>query len=36
MNTAINPRPFFGVTLSKAIKLDKLGSIFTPLTDRSK
>ncbi len=34
MNTAIIPRPFFGVTLSKAFKLDKLGAILKPLTDR--
>lgn len=34
MNTAINPRPFFGITLSKAFKLNELGSIFKPLTTR--
>ncbi|WP_415328886.1 hypothetical protein [Chryseobacterium sp. MMS23-Vi53] len=36
MNTALHPRPFFGVTLSKAFRLEEIGSIFTPLTDRSK
>ncbi|SMC32941.1 hypothetical protein [Moheibacter sediminis] len=34
MNTAINPRPFFGVTLSKAFKLDQLSTILAPLTSR--
>lgn len=34
MNTAINPRPFFGVTLSKAFKLEDLGAILKPLTSR--
>ena len=34
MNTALNPRPFFGITLSKAFKLDKLATIFKPITER--
>ena len=34
MNTALNPRPFFGITLSKAFKLDKLANIFKPITER--
>ncbi|QES89512.1 hypothetical protein [Rhizosphaericola mali] len=34
MNTSRNPRPFFGITLSKAFKLNELGSIFKPITSR--
>lgn len=35
-NTGINPRPFFGVTLSKAFNLKELSGIFSPLTTRTK
>ncbi|MDT0690293.1 hypothetical protein RM549_10890 [Salegentibacter sp. F188] len=33
-NTLINPRPFYTVTLSKAINFKSLGSIFSPITSR--
>ncbi|RXG29869.1 hypothetical protein [Leeuwenhoekiella marinoflava] len=33
-NTLINPRPFFSVTLSKAINFKNLGTIFSPITTR--
>jgi len=33
-NTKKNPRPFFGVTLSKAFNLKDLSGIFSPLTSR--
>lgn len=34
-NTAYNPRPFFGATLSKAFKLESLGGILAPITARN-
>tara|TARA_B100002049_G_scaffold228030_1_gene202225 strand:- start:4082 stop:5263 length:1182 start_codon:yes stop_codon:yes gene_type:complete len=33
-NTLIHPRPFFSVTLSKAINFKNLGTIFSPITTR--
>jgi len=34
-NTAYNPRPFFGATLSKAFKLESLSGILSPITSRN-
>lgn len=34
-NTAFNPRPFFGATLSKAFKLKSLGGVLSPITSRN-
>ncbi len=33
-NTLINPRPYYGVTLSKAINFKSIGTIFQPITAR--
>ncbi len=33
-NSMINPRPFYGVTLSKALNFKSLGTIFQPITKR--
>ena len=35
-NTAINSRPFFGATLSKAFHFKDIGGFFSPLTNSSK
>jgi hypothetical protein len=33
-NTVVNSKPYYGVTLSKAINYKKLGDLFSPLTSR--
>jgi hypothetical protein len=34
-NTLINARPFYGVTLSKALNFKNIGTIFQPVTSRN-
>jgi len=34
-NTYSKPNPYYGITLSKAFDLDKLGTIFSPITSRN-